>query len=150
MTDTCRGGPRHTASSAVTGLLTLVLAGAACLAACVPAPPATIIDGWAVGEAKVCPAGDERCFALLPEASRGLDRRDPGHPPVVRATLHEEGAYRSPGGSILLPIRSGDCCDVAVFELADGTTRAIGVGYPGISQVPMAIDYGLAITGGEP
>ena len=44
-------------------------------------------------------------------------------------------------------IRSGGCCHVLVVELADGSTRAIGVGYPGISQEAVAIPWEM-VPGG--
>jgi hypothetical protein len=45
-------------------------------------------------------------------------------------------------GEQILVTRSGSCCVVARFELADGTVAAIGVGYPGVSKIPIAIDQG--------
>ncbi len=45
-------------------------------------------------------------------------------------------------GNQVLTNRSGSCCSVARFELADGSVKAIGVGYPGISKTPVAVDYG--------
>jgi hypothetical protein len=31
---------------------------------------------------------------------------------------------------------------VAVFRLVDGSSMAIGVGYPGVGTTPVTIDYG--------
>ncbi len=45
-------------------------------------------------------------------------------------------------GNVILWTRSGACCSVARFELADGGVKAIGVGFPGVSTTPMAFDYG--------
>lgn len=42
----------------------------------------------------------------------------------------------------ILNVRSGNCCSVVRFELADGSVRAIGVGFPGVSDIPIAINYG--------
>ena len=39
-------------------------------------------------------------------------------------------------------IHSGACCRVALFELADGSVKAIGVGTVGISPGIQAFDYG--------
>jgi hypothetical protein len=131
------------ARSSPTSIRIRAIAGVAMFAAglvgCATVQPGTLVDGWSVGEQKTCAVGDERCVALLPEASRGLDRREPGHAAIIAASLHEEGGYPGKDGQVILSIRSGGCCDVALFQLADGSVRAIGVGYPGISDVPMAI-----------
>ena len=102
-----------------------------------------VIDGWSIGVELDC-TPDQECPLLLSTAQATLDRRDPGHPPIVAAALHAEGHVVTDDGGIVLNTRSGACCDVAVFALADGSTAAIGVGYPGISPVPIAFDYGLA------
>jgi len=70
------------------------------------------------------------CSALIPLAKIALDRRDPGHFPIVASELRA------------LPITRSSVFYAAVFRLADGSTRAIGVGYPGVSTTPMTIDYG--------
>ena len=130
---------RSSPTSIRIGVVAGTLMVAAALVGCATVQPGTLVDGWSVGEQKTCAVGDERCVALLPEATRGLDRRDPGHPPITAATLHEEGGYPGKNGEVLLSVRSGGCCDVALFQLADGSVRAIGVGYPGISDIPLAI-----------
>lgn len=56
--------------------------------------------------------------------------------------LHNEGVTRDADGNTILHTRSGQCCRVVRFELADGSVRAIGVGFPGISDIPIAVDYG--------
>jgi hypothetical protein len=41
---------------------------------------------------------------------------------------------------VILHVSGGGSTWVAVMDLADGSTRAIGVGYPGISQEPVVTD----------
>lgn len=104
-----------------------------------PADP--VIDGWPVGPEVSC--FDVDCDLLLGLARDHLDRRDPGHAVVVRTTLHREGAPVNPAtGEQILRTRSGGSPSIAVFELADGTVTAIGVGYPGISREPMVFEWG--------
>ena len=100
-----------------------------------------VVDGWPVGPEIACSA-DPACPTLLATATIGFDRRNPGHPTVVNVTLHDEGATVDANGNLMITKRGGACCSVARFELTDGTVRAIGVGYPGISQTPMVVDYG--------
>jgi hypothetical protein len=121
----------------------LLAAIAALLAGCSVGPlaRAPVVDGWPIGSEFAC-ASDLRCNALMPVATAGFDRRDPGHPQIVRASLHREGSIVDSQGNHMLMTRSGSCCSVAVFELADGSIRAIGVGYPGVSQTPVAVDDG--------
>ena len=112
------------------GLAVLAVA----LLGCGPAPePAfAVVDGWPIGHVAEC-RPDDRCPEPLATAVAGLARRDPGHAAIVRTTLHQEA---------VLSTRSGACCTVARFELADGTVRAIGVGYLGISRDLKVIDRG--------
>ena len=117
---------------------TLVLAGCGL----VPTGGDPIIDTWPVGAPYHC---DDvtRCDEQIAAGLEGLAARDPGHAPVVAARLHVEGAYVDPvSGHQILMTRSGGCCRVLVVELTDGTTRAIGVGYPGISREAVAIPWG--------
>jgi hypothetical protein len=100
-----------------------------------------VVDTWPVGPEVAC-TPDRHCPALLVTARIGFDHRDPGHPAVVRVVLHEEGTTVNNKGERILVTRSGSCCVVARFELADGSVAAIGVGYPGVSKIPMAFDEG--------
>lgn len=101
-------------------------------------PAAPTIDGWLVGP-EVSFFDAERDL-LLGLAADHLDRRDPGHAVVVRATLHHEGPLLDPAtGQQILRTYSGGAPKIAVFELADGTVTAIGVGYPGISREPVVL-----------
>lgn len=129
------------------GLLASFMTAAA-LAACSTLAPT--YDGWTVGDLDTCPMpnfneaiGEEQpstwdCDASLAlwlgAAGQGFDRRDPNHAPVVRTTLHwyaGNARYLSNGP------------EVAVFELADGTVRAIGVGHVGVDYSRVHVtDYG--------
>ena len=101
-------------------------------------PADAVIDGWTVGPEVSFFDGEREL--LLGLASDHLDRRDPGHAVVVRATLHSEGGLIDPAtGRQILSTRSGGAPRIAVFELADGTVTAIGVGYPGISREPVVL-----------
>jgi hypothetical protein len=91
-------------------------------------------DGWRVGPLDTCPMPnfdpaveqptawdcDASLEVWLAAAREGFDRRDPGHSAVVRTTLHQNGS----NARVLC-----NWYEVAVFELTDGTTRAIGVGH---------------------
>ncbi len=106
-----------------------------------PAPD-PVIDTWPVGPALDCedfsPPGG--CAELVRVGLEGFDRRDPGHAAVVSSQLHSEGAALAPNGDRILYTRSGACCSVLVMTLDDGSIHAIGVGSPGISPNPVAID----------
>jgi hypothetical protein len=129
----------HMRTTALGPALFLALIASACSMVRVPvADP--VIDTWPVGEAIEC--ADPRCMEEIRVALAGLDVRDPGHAAVVSARLHREGTVFDPGtGNQILMTRSGACCKVLVAELADGTTSAIGVGYPGISREAIAIPW---------
>jgi hypothetical protein len=111
-------------------------------------------DGWRVGALETCPLyptlpsppstelSNSECEANLAAwlgvGRDGFDRRDPNHAPIVRATLHDLDTST---------FHSARCCEVAVFELADGSIRAIGINLvvfpPGHgSYANNVIDYG--------
>lgn len=121
-------------------LLVVALVAGLVAGGCAPAPD-PVIDTWRVGGLLECPDAD-RCAELVRVGLQGLDERDPGHAHVVATELHIEGALMDPstGGRILMT-RSGGCCQVLLMRLADGSTRAIGVGYPGISDEAVAIPW---------
>ena len=106
--------------------------------------PDPIIDSWPVGEPSRCSI-DARCEELVRVGLAGLDERDPGHAQVVAAELHSEGTFMDPatGGKVLVT-RSGGCCRVLVIRLANGDTKAIGVGYPGVSRDAVAVPWEIA------
>jgi hypothetical protein len=109
--------------------------------ACGPFAGDPVVDGWPIGSETNCSIED-RCPELLTTAQVGFDRRSPGHPAVVAVTLHLEGRLAGSDSGEVLYTRSGSCCWVARFELADGTVRAIGVGYPGVSETAVVVDVG--------
>lgn len=135
------------------------LLAAALMSACGGNPVGTtpIYDGWRLGALVPCPPypaeptapGTElttsECEANLTHwlavGRDGFDRRDPNHAPIVRATLHDLDTRT---------LHSAKCCEIAVFELADGSIRAIGINLvvfpPGIATPPRyannVIDYG--------
>ena len=102
-----------------------------------------VIDGWLVGPPTVCQdrvvtANDVevergRCVDLVAAAATALDRREPGHPTVVAMQLHKR---------LWPPNTAGGLQFVAVYSFADGSVRAIGVGWPGVATTPYTIDYG--------
>ena len=100
-------------------------------------PPADpVIDGWVVGAAR--PDED----AYIDAATKLLASISPGHADIVQASLHNEGVYYDGDGHQILWTRSGSCCLVVLFELADGSKRAVGAGLPGISQTLTAFETG--------
>ena len=114
--------------------LTVVLAG------CGPTS-SPVIDTWPIGEERSC-ASLPACEELTRVGLMGLAERDPGHPPIVNVRLHDEGAVFDPAtGNQILMTRSGACCHVLVVDHADGTTSAIGVGFPGVSREAIAIPW---------
>jgi hypothetical protein len=125
------------------GMVVLIAVAAAALAGCASPVSGGTIDGWLVGPETTCTdwsvtadgvvVDRASCAELLAAADRAFDVREPGHAPVVSTELHER---RWPPGS---------CCGlryVQVFRLADGSVRAIGVGWPGVSTTPYTIDFG--------
>jgi hypothetical protein len=100
-----------------------------------------VIDTWPIGAALDCPDAAS-CAELVRVGVQGLDQRDPGHAQVVATYLHQEGAFVDPTtGDRIFMQRSGGCCHVLVVELADGSTHAIGVGFPGVSDQAVAIPW---------
>lgn len=125
----------------------MVMAGLL-LGGCASPGEGTTIDGWPIGALQTCPVPNVPRGAPYPTqwdcqlglsqwvaaAIEGFDRRDPGHAAIVRTTIHDESRAHA---------RSGGCCKVAVFELADGSIRAIGVGHPGIETEQLTtVDFG--------
>jgi len=108
---------------------------------------APVYDGWKVGSLDTCPTPnfdpavsqpvtwdcDASLATWLDAARERLDIRDPAHAPVVRGTLHQTATSK--------PVHY--CCEIAVFELGDGSVRAIGVAHIGVDyQHVAAFDYG--------
>jgi len=110
------------------------------LTACGPSGPSPVIDGWPVGHAYVC--SDPACKPYLEIGVDGLAGRDPGHAAIVSVTLHELGVLIGSNGQPVLLVYSGGQPSVVLFQLADGSTRAIGVKYIGVSREASALDWG--------
>jgi len=110
----------------------LLLALSIALAACSP----RYIDGWSVGSPSGCES-DVHCDDLQAVATAGLDKKYPGHAPVRSVRIHDEGPQRN--GQVIT--RIGAWIHVAVFNLADGSAHAIGVGYLGISRTARTFDH---------
>jgi hypothetical protein len=118
-----------------TFVIGLLVAAGACAS-----PETAVIDTWRVGATLDC--GDARCRTALDAGLRGLTVRDRGQAPVESASLHAQATCRDPAtGQEILSTRSGGPIWVLVATLADGSTHAIGVGYPGISQDPVVFDW---------
>ena len=108
------------------------------VAACAQRPRSDpVIDTWPVGGPATC---EERCLPAIEAATDALAAREPGHPGITGVTLHAFGQQVDAEGRILIRSGSGTIW-VAVFELEDGSVRAIGVGYPGVSREPVAFDH---------
>jgi hypothetical protein len=101
------------------------------------------IDGFPVGPRHECVGGPPTCAEITEVALAALEARDPGHPHVTSWTvygedmrlLHEKGMGRS--GSL----------SVVVFDLIDGTQRAIGV-YSGVGGLMPIPRYSSALPDG--
>lgn len=127
--------------SLVVGLVLLIVGAVLSLNPPVRSDP--VVDGWSVGDVTGCPRGATTCDDVVEAGLQAFDERDPAHPAVARWEIHAEGIWRDPTtGDQILNTRSGSCCSVLVLQLVDGTTAAVGVGYPGISQVPIGAPWG--------
>jgi hypothetical protein len=119
------------------------LGSALAVLGCSALTPNMIVNGWSVGDVKACE--EPRCAAQIPVAQAALEQYRPDHAPLVKLTIHEEGGYPRGDGTVAVPFRSGGCCDVALFQLSDGSVYAVGVGYPGVSEEPTAVERGPAL-----
>lgn len=128
------------------GVLAILLAGLL-LGGCSRLADGATIDGWQIGPVQPCPVPNLPPgvpFPEHPDCARGrsdyetagtaaLAKRDPGHAAILRMTLHEYA-----GTAVFTSV-----VNVAVFELADGSVRAIGLVHPGVDTEHLfAIDYG--------
>ena len=100
-----------------------------------------IIDSWPVGAAYECQdeSGQTQCADMVRVGLAGLDTRDPGHAPVVATQLHREVAFTDDFSGEQKRVNRSGSCSVLVVDLADGSTRAIGVCYVGRGEVPIAV-----------
>ena len=143
-----RRGPSPLKSAFIVAILVFVAVVAVAVSACAVLGPT--YDGWTVGAVDSCPMPDFDpamgesqpsawdCAATLAiwitKAREAFDQRDPDHAPVVRASLHHNGSSKT---FLSTPL------EVTLFELTDGTARAIGVGHFGIDYAHTSTgDYG--------
>lgn len=103
-------------------------------------PSDPVVDGWPIGESASC--APDRCDTMIRVATEALDAAYPDHAPVSATTIHREGTLSDGRGGVILTKRSGGCCTLVVFGLADGSTHAIGVGGAGIDPTIRAIVTG--------
>ena len=132
-------------------LLFVILAAAAvAIAGCGPSGAAvvtenSVVNGWSIGTEWTC-TPKTGCAELIQAATEELAARDPGHLPIARATVHGEGLYPNRDGDLGRIIRSGGggFLGVVLFEMADGSYRAIGVGRlpPHLNSRPRTYDFG--------
>src|SRR6185503_5325504 len=101
---------------------------------------------WPIGAVESCPEPNVPnhepapvvwdCQAALSvwlsTATAAFDERFPGHAAYVRVTLHDEWTVTDAGGNQVLLTRSGGSPRVVVFELADGSVHALGIGHLGV------------------
>lgn len=124
------------------GVVVALLALAAMAGCAGGGQPGSLVDDWAIGEAAPCASEDAKCLAMVEVATTALASRDPGHAPILQTTLHEEGLYPNRDGELGQLFRSGGSPMVVLFQLADGTHRAIGVKYVLRDDIPTAYEYG--------
>jgi hypothetical protein len=126
-----------------------LIVAALVLVACSPASLVTpTYAGLRIGPIETCPPGpiatdhptpgqpslwdcDANLAIWLTAARHNFDCRDPGHAAMGRSTLHQAVVPDTPAGPSSGPVQigAGIPYEVAVFELADGTIRAIKVGH---------------------
>lgn len=88
------------------------------------------IDGFPVGQFRSeCSPQSDAC--LDSQTIAALDSKDRGHAPIERVRLYEIDLGRVCAQGILCAWSGG--YTVFVFDLADGSRRAVGVTCPGIS-----------------
>ena len=75
----------------------------------------------------------------LAQAIEAFDEEHPGHSAYVRVTLHDEGTIRDAAGNPVLLTRSGGAPRVVVFELADGSAHALGIGHVGVDTEHLTV-----------
>jgi hypothetical protein len=141
--DGYRAKVRKVRASLHSSLIT-VLAIAGLFAACTNA--AGPMDGWWLGERFDC--SNVSCARSFTVAAAALDRRHPGHAPIVESALRGQ-PKSEPDHQPGHPNGCGGCGLVVVFTLSDGSTRAIGIGTSGAGD-PVAFDWGPALNGEPP
>ena len=147
-----RSNPGRVVKAAILILLAVFPIG--CHGGSVDTTVGATYDGWRIGALETCPPYpaeptapgtelttsecEDNLAHWLAVGRDGFDRRDPNHEPIVRATLHDLDTKT---------FHSARCCGIAVFELADGSIRAIGINlvvfpFGNPSYANNVIDYG--------
>jgi len=87
-------------------------------------PARIVIDGFPVGPPAACEP--LRCETWTAIGETALDQREPRHPPVVRSHVHTEDLANQ---FVVAPVASTRSLAyvIVVFDLEDGTHRAVGV-----------------------
>jgi hypothetical protein len=138
--------PSGLRSMARVGVFALsVVALSACSA---PDTRVTIVDGWSIGPEFQCEEV-ATCEAFVDTATEAFTSGNPWHSAIVRTSVHEEGSYPcKKGGGISQITRSGGAGigPIVLFELADGSRRALSVGYPLGSNAPVAHGHGPEVA----
>jgi hypothetical protein len=89
-----------------------------------PVPAQVVIDGFPVGRPASCEPLLCETWTAIGETA--LDRREPGHPAIRRAHVHDEDLTNQ----LVVPpqaVTRSLIYVIVVFDLDDGTHRAIGV-----------------------
>ena len=89
-----------------------------------PVPPRVVIDGFPVGPPLACVPLQCQTWEGIGESA--LDQREPRHPPVVSTHVHHEDL----GNRLFIAPEASTrslTYVIVVFDLEDGTHRAIGV-----------------------
>ena len=90
------------------------------------------IDGFPIGPAgTVCTAVPNSCDPDQSVAVAGFETRDPGHAQITRIRRYDLDMSRV-CGPVLCALSGG--ASLWVFDLADGTRRAIGVRFGSVGQ----------------
>ena len=98
------------------------------------------IDGFPIGPAgSVCTSTPDSCDPDQMLAVAGFGTRDPGHPQIARTRLYDLDMSRV-CGPVLCTLTGS--ATIFVFDLADGTRRAIGVHRPGVAPTEVWPVYG--------
>ena len=87
-------------------------------------PARVVIDGFPVGPPVTCEP--MRCQTWSAIGETALDQREPRHPPVLRSHVHTEDLANR---FVVAPAASTRSLTyvIVVFDLEDGTHRAVGV-----------------------
>jgi hypothetical protein len=87
-------------------------------------PARVVIDGFPVGPPVACEP--LRCQTWTAIGETALDRREPRHPAVLRSHVHDEDLANQ---FVVAPAASTRSLTyvIVVFDLEDGTHRAVGV-----------------------